>query len=222
MEVTELQWKGNYYTWNNKQCGEDRIASRIDRVFGNDEWMDKWGHVITEYGNPNISDHRPMMMTLQKAHQYGKVGFKFFNVWIEHDSFMDKVEVVWRKDYGNSKMKQVWWKLKNLQPFLTQLNNKEFKYIGKQIEMARVEIENVQDQLKEKVTDELVGMEKELLIKLEKWSMIEESALRQKARIKWIQLGDANNKFFNSVIKERTKKKQIRNIMSLKGKMLYD
>nr|XP_019069479.1 uncharacterized protein LOC109120276 [Solanum lycopersicum] len=124
MEITKLQWKGNYYTWNNKQCGEDRIASRIDRVFGNDEWMDKWGHVITEYGNPNISDHIPMMITLQKAHY-----------------FMDKIE------------------------------------------MARVEIANVQDQLKEKVTDELVGMEKELLIKLEKWSMVEESALRQKSDI---------------------------------------
>ena len=57
MEVTELQWKGNYYTWNNKQCGEDRIESRIDTAFGNDEWMDKWGHVITKYENPNISDH---------------------------------------------------------------------------------------------------------------------------------------------------------------------
>ena len=119
-------------------------------------------------------------------------------------------------------MKQVWWKLKNLQPVLTQLNNKEFKYIGKQIEMARVEIVKVQDQLNEKVTDELVRMEKELLVKLEKWSLIEESALKQKARIKWIQLGDANNKFSSSIIKERTQKKQIMNIMSLKGKMLYD
>ena len=49
-----------------------------------------------------------------------------------------------------------------------------------QIEMARLEIAKVQDQLKEKATDELVGMEKELLIKLEKWSLIKESALRQK------------------------------------------
>ena len=64
--------------------------------------------------------------------------------------------------------------------------------------------------------------EKELLIKHEKWSLIEESALRQKSRIKWIQLGDANNKYFSSVIKERTQKKQVRNIMSLNGQMLYD
>ncbi|KAG5610163.1 hypothetical protein H5410_021444 [Solanum commersonii] len=59
----EKSWKmqkGNYYTWTNKQHGNDRISSRIDRVLGNDEWMEKWGHVITEYGNPCISDHCPM------------------------------------------------------------------------------------------------------------------------------------------------------------------
>ena len=86
--------------------------------------------------------------------------------------------------------------------------------------MARLEIAKVQDQLNEQVTDELIVQEKELLIKLEKWSMIEESALRQKSRIRWIQLGDDN--FFSSVIKDRTQKKQIISIMSLKGKMLYD
>ena len=39
MGVTELQWKGNYYTWTNKQCGENRIASRIDRPL---EMMSGW------------------------------------------------------------------------------------------------------------------------------------------------------------------------------------
>ena len=38
--VNELQWTGNFYTWTNKQCGENRISSRIDRAFGNDEWME--------------------------------------------------------------------------------------------------------------------------------------------------------------------------------------
>ena len=67
MGVNELQWTGNYYIWNNKQCGKSRISSRIDRAFGNDEWMDKWGHVTVEYGNPSISDHSSMMLTLQKT-----------------------------------------------------------------------------------------------------------------------------------------------------------
>lgn len=51
---------------------------------------------------------------------------------------------------------------------------------------------------------------------------MEESALRQKPRAKWIQLGDTNNKYFCSVIKERTQKRHIRNIFSIDGRMLYE
>ena len=135
---------------------------------------------------------------------------------------MDMVESIWKEDYGKSIMKKVWCMLMDLQHVLKQLNRKEFKYFGKQIEMDRLEIAKVQDQLCKQATDDLILQEKELLIKLEKWSMIEESALRQKSWIKWIQLGDANNKFFSSVIKERTQNKQIRNILSMYGNMLYE
>ena len=118
MGVNEMQWTSNYYTWTNKQCGKNRISSKIDRAFGNDEWMDKWGHVIVEYGNPSISDHSSMVLTLQKIQQHGKGSFKFFNVWTEHESFMKLVETIWSKEYGYNKMKQVWSKLKALQPVL--------------------------------------------------------------------------------------------------------
>ncbi|XP_015081413.1 uncharacterized protein LOC107025058 [Solanum pennellii] len=162
MGINEIQWKGNHYTWNNKQTGSARISSRIDRAFGNDAWMEKWGHVILEYGNPGVSDHSPMQLLLQQT---------------QHQANRSK---------------------------------------------ARMELAEIQEQLYSQANDELIAKEKELLIKLEKWSVIEESALRQKARAKWIQLGDANNKYFSSVIKERTQKKHIRNILSIDGRMLYE
>ena len=140
-----MKWTGNYYTWTNKQCGENRIASRIGIAFGNDEWMDKWGHVRVDYGNPGISDHSSMVLMLQQTLQHGKGIFKFFNVWTEHESFMKLVETIWSKEYGYNKMKQVWSKLKALQPVLKQLNRKEFKYIGNQIEMARMEVTSIQN-----------------------------------------------------------------------------
>lgn len=64
-------------------------------------------------------------------------------------------------------------------------------------------------------TDDLIEQEKEALLKLEKWSMIEESALKQKSRIKWIQLGDANNKGI-------CLRQQIRSITSLSGHLLTE
>ena len=84
-------------------------------------------------------------------------------------------------------MKMVWNKLKALQHVLKQLNNREFKFISKQIEEARNELLEVQNQLSNQAKDELIDKEKELLTKLEKWSMLEENALRQKARAMWIK-----------------------------------
>lgn len=39
LKLNELNWEGDYYTWSNKQDGGDRIWSRIDRAFGNYEWI---------------------------------------------------------------------------------------------------------------------------------------------------------------------------------------
>ena len=52
--------------------------------------------------------------------------------------------------------------------------------------------------------------------------MLEENALRQKARARWITLGDSNNKYFSSVIKERSQKKNIRSLMSLDRRKLSE
>ncbi|KAH0679514.1 hypothetical protein KY290_021611 [Solanum tuberosum] len=57
--LIELAQKGNYYTWTNKQLGAARICSRIDRAFGNHEWMMKWGHLHIVYELPQMSDHAP-------------------------------------------------------------------------------------------------------------------------------------------------------------------
>lgn len=66
----------------------------------------------------------------------------------------------------------------------------------------------------------LVIKEKETLMQLEKWSLIEESILRQKSRAQWIQLGDSNSKYFAAVMKERCHRKQIKELKSLQGGQL--
>ncbi|XP_059310638.1 uncharacterized protein LOC132061991 [Lycium ferocissimum] len=68
----------------------------------------------------------------------------------------------------------------------------------------------------------LLHKEKEVMLNLEKWSLLEESALKQKSRAKWIQLGDGNNKYFHAVIKERTQRKQICELTSLTGTKLTE
>nr|XP_016501411.1 PREDICTED: uncharacterized protein LOC107819774 [Nicotiana tabacum] len=66
-------------------------------------------------------------------------------------------------------------------------------------------------------SDVLADQEKNYLIQLEKWSLIEESALQQKSKVTWIKQGDSNTKYFSAVMKEKQQKKQITEIKSLLG-----
>ncbi|XP_059310773.1 uncharacterized protein LOC132062160 [Lycium ferocissimum] len=192
--LNELHWRGNYYTWSNKQQGGDRICSRLDRAFGNLEWMMKWGHVMVEYELPNISDHSPMVMVIQATQNTIKIPFRFFNVWAEHNQFLAIVEATWCKKTNANKMRNIWAKLKDLKPKLKQLNNAEYRNITQRLDKARFDLINIQGQIQLCYTDSLQNQEKALLQELEKWSLIEESIMRQKSRARWIKLGDANTK----------------------------
>ena len=109
--------------------------------------MDKWGHGVIEYGNPGVSHHSPMHLLLHQSYHQIRVSFKFFNVWIEHESFMELVDKIWKQEHGSEVMKGIWYKLKALQPVLRQLNRKEFQYRGQKIHKTRSELVELQEQI---------------------------------------------------------------------------
>ncbi|KAH0724740.1 hypothetical protein KY284_000605 [Solanum tuberosum] len=201
--LAELTWTGNYYTWTNKQQGSDKIYSRIDRALGNDEWMLNWGHVRTEYDLQNFSNHCPMILKVKRQTLNIQSPFRFFNIWVDHKEFIPIVERVWTKKLDNWRMKNVWRKLKSLKPLFRKLNNTEYRGLTQKIEKARIDLRNIQGQLAQHNTDQMIDLNKETLQQLEKWSLMEESILKQKSRDKWIKLGDSNTKYFSAVVKEK-------------------
>lgn len=64
--------------------------------------------------------------------------------------------------------------------------------------------------------------EKAIIQDLEKWSMLEESIMKQKSRAKWITVGDSNTAYFSALVKERSHKKHIHELKSLEGDLLKD
>ncbi|XP_070057680.1 uncharacterized protein [Nicotiana tomentosiformis] len=201
--LNELTWKGDYYTWKNKQQGGDRIWSRIDRAFGNAEWMVKYGHLLNEYKLPHISDDCSMMITTNVREPRIRTTFKFFDVWATHENFLHLVEDNWKQRYHSHTMRNIWIKQKELREKLERLNEIEFKGVATRIIQAREDLQEIQLKLRHQYLDELAMEEKKIICQLEKWSMIEESALQQKAMARWIKLGDANTSYFSAVIKDR-------------------
>lgn len=75
-KLTEVKTVGRLYTWNNKQDGEDRVFSRIDRVLANSEWNDLFDTAEANFMPEGHYDHSPMLLNCyQRAPQ--KRPFRF-------------------------------------------------------------------------------------------------------------------------------------------------
>lgn len=102
------------------------------------------------------------------------------------------------------------------------MNNEEFRSIIDKIDRARGELQDIQEKIITNYNDGLLEQERTVLHQLEKWSLIEESILKQQSRARWIKLGDSNSKYFPAMLKERNQRKQIKELTSLDGQQLND
>lgn len=91
--LADLPLQGARYTWSS---GEEFIpASRIDRFLVSSEWNDTF-QKIKQVALPKvISDHSPLMLESgdwDKNPSY----FKFENMWLNSDGFLDKIKTWWQ------------------------------------------------------------------------------------------------------------------------------
>ncbi|KAL2923485.1 Nitrilase, partial [Bienertia sinuspersici] len=64
-ELCEIPFKGNRYTWSNNREGTDLIHERLDRAYGNNEWINQYPNSIVWNFPIFISDHGPMALDTQ-------------------------------------------------------------------------------------------------------------------------------------------------------------
>lgn len=70
--------------------------------------------------------------------------------------------------------------------------------------LAEEDFQITQEQINTQYTDQSLEKKNQLLINLDKWSQVEESEIKQQARVKQINLGDASTKYFSDMVKYRT------------------
>ncbi|XP_075108929.1 uncharacterized protein LOC142180761 [Nicotiana tabacum] len=69
IQLTPLKTKGCFYSWCNKQHADDKVYSKIDKAFGNFEWIKEYGHVEADCLDPGVSDHSPIVDLIEKEKQ---------------------------------------------------------------------------------------------------------------------------------------------------------
>lgn len=202
--MTEVRSVGRTYTWSN-----GRTCSKIDRAVVNAEWILSMSQLEIMVMNPGSSDHSPLSPELDSNMRVSHKSFKFFNCIAEHPEFLQRVRVAWNGGHKGD-LKAVWQKLKKVKASIKQLNNSAFKGVSSKVKDIREKLQYIHEIMRDPLTIAHNRQhEKELQLQLEKWSLIEESAIQQKSKVQWLKLGDANTAYFVAHMKNRVAQTQL-------------
>ncbi|XP_059285682.1 uncharacterized protein LOC132039156 [Lycium ferocissimum] len=216
-DLTEIRTIGGDYTWTN-----GHIFSRIDRAFGNGQWIMNLPQVEVVLFNPHFSDHCPLSFKMNCQPFAGKKPFRFFNHLVSHPQFMEIIEFCWASEVTGTPMEKVWRKLHMIKQKLKKLQIKEFSGVDTRIKELRTQLQATQQLMRSHdYPSTLFDSEKQLKNQLEKWVGIEESVLKQKSSIQWSKLGDANTPYFFASMKNRHSINMIRSLQNNNGDMLH-
>lgn len=69
---------------------------------------------------------------------------------------------------------------------------------------------------------EAIQQEKIAKMELEKWSMVEESILKQKSSVQWLKLGDSNTTYFYACMKNRQTQNHISKLINSAGQIIHN
>ncbi|XP_050238237.1 uncharacterized protein LOC126687724 [Mercurialis annua] len=201
--LNELNSKGNWFTWTNIQCGDNRVWRKIDRALVSESWLNSFD-AKASFLNHGISDHSPVIITFNEPVRVNCKPFRFFNIWTEHKDFRETDRDSWCTPTDGFKMYQSVHKLNRLKRVLRNLNRDSFNNISMQVEMTKKELDSIQVQIqRDPLNNQLLEEERlkaAVMKKVLKW---EENFFRQKSRVQWIELGDLNTRFFHNSMKQR-------------------
>lgn len=192
-ELFSIQLINSSYTW----YGPESKKSCLDRALINSKWMEigEWQAIALQRKN---SDHRPILVK-NSLIDWGPRPFKFFNHWLEKESFIQKMKLVWE----DCKEMTIHSKTKKLKEHVRLWNNSYNGDISTRIRDIEKEQEdadksNVNDLMKAKIRSRLNELYSD-----------RRSMLCQKARINWQLKGEKNTRFFHRAILRRRKSNNI-------------
>ncbi|KAK7243920.1 hypothetical protein RIF29_38733 [Crotalaria pallida] len=148
-----------------QKIGDRRVICKLDRAMVNNMWCNVWPSAETEFRNPGISDHCPILVEWNQIHAFKALGFKFFNMWSAHKDFKQLVQSSWSETVEGSYMYQVCRKLQKLQKPLSLLNRNCYSKIGERELVLKTQLDQVQNDLMQNPSDHQLQLAERILAK---------------------------------------------------------
>ncbi|XP_056698601.1 uncharacterized protein [Spinacia oleracea] len=124
--MEDIKCVGNLFTWYNKQKGNNRVFSKIDRFMANHAWQSCFLVAEVCFMPEGHFDHSPGLLSVYPRDDGGKKPFKYFTMWKPSTVFSDTVQQAWNTRILGTKMFILINKLKRVKLALKELNKVGF------------------------------------------------------------------------------------------------
>ena len=216
--MEDIKSVGNFFTWNNKQQGTNRVFSKIDRFMANQAWQGIFPAAEVCFMPEGHFDHSPGLLTVYPRSDGGRKPFKYFTMWKSSPVFSETVKKAWSSHTDGSKMFRLVCKLKKVKQALRELNKVGFTDVQAADLKAYQEMVNAQSALHINPTDASVAdAELKAIQEYKEKHKAYLAFLSQKAKVNWLKEGDENTALFHQSIKARRVQNQVYSICDMTG-----
>lgn len=222
-ELTDMSFQGPRFTWCNKRH-DGVICKKLDRVLVNKQWIQTYHQSYSVFEPGGCSDHLRCKFYISEEEKRVKKPFKYVNSISSLPEYHQELEARWCTSqplfHSTSAMHRFSKKLKGLKPHLRQLGKKMVGAISIKTKEAYKSLCDLQEKTMANPSSQAVNDEAEAYAKWKRLSDIEESYLRQKAKLHWLKVGDQNNKAFYTAAKLREIRNNIKEIQCDDGRIV--
>ncbi|XP_020688347.1 uncharacterized protein LOC110103830 [Dendrobium catenatum] len=224
-DLVDPGFVGMVFTWTNNKDARNKIFSRLDRFLVGSAIMDAFQGLQVTHLTRLASDHCPILCFVQGRPKYVfSPWIKFEDVWASFPKAQHLVLEKWKiLDHG-SEAAQLQRKCNRTLKALFFWSKNKFKMLNKLREELDGEIWTLQDLegqpngLNESQTEQLrykVQLLNFTLTRIMTW-------WKQRAKVKWIEEGDGNTRFFHSMASARRRTKCIESIKNETGDVVTE
>ena len=210
LDLREIELSGRQFTWSSRR--EVPTLEKLDRILASVEWEQKFPLVSVRALTRAGSDHNPLLIDSgESAHLGNRSLFSFELSWLRHEGFYDLVKKEWLSiDQGASPVERWQNKIRHLRQFLRGWA----KNMSGEYRVLRDKLLLLIDELDIKAESTILS-ESERLAKrdaeayLSKIRRDEEAKWAQRAKVRHIQEGGSNTKYFHLIANGKHRKKRI-------------